>query len=30
MNDFGDIYNQSWWGQTEQPNGWGSIYPQLN
>lgn len=30
MNDFGDVYNQSWWGQTEQPNGWGSNYPQLN
>ena len=24
---FGQIYSVSWWGETNDPNGWGSIYP---
>jgi|TARA_R100000742_G_C4181904_1_gene16750 hypothetical protein len=23
---YGDIYNDSWWGKTEEANGWGIIY----
>ena len=24
---FGSIYDISWWGDVNAPNGWGSIYP---
>jgi len=24
---YGSIYPVSWWGETNEPNGWGSIYP---
>ena len=24
---FGSIYSVYWWGETNEPNGWGSIYP---
>lgn len=27
MSDYGKIYEISWWGDVNAPNGWGSIYP---
>tara|TARA_B110000046_G_C12678644_1_gene267576 strand:- start:118 stop:285 length:168 start_codon:yes stop_codon:yes gene_type:complete len=24
---FGQIYSVSFWGETNDPNGWGSVYP---
>ena len=24
---WGDVYEVSWWGNTNEPNGWGIVYP---
>jgi len=24
---FGSIYDESWWGNEDEANGWGIIYP---